>query len=445
MSGKWTLLAVVGAVQLVLAADTTMISIAMPSVQHDFQVSDASRQWVVSAYTVVFASLILLGGRLVDRFGRRTVVVAGALGFAVSMIVVGTAADVGVLIAGRAAEGAFAAALTPANLSVLSRAFPDPRERARAFGVFGAVLTSGGGFGLVAGGALTEFSTWRWWVCVSAPIAIVAAAVAWKQLPRERGDRSVRPDLPSALLSTGGFVTLVWALAEGSGGRWGSPLVLGSSGLAVVLLSAFVLRQRTTAQPLLPLSLLQDRRRISAYVAAAGIGFGLLGMFLLLSYQFQQALGFGALLTGLAFFPMLVANAGVATWYTHRLLRRRGLSVTLGGGFLLLAAGTLLLSQVTATSSYWWLILPAEVVVGFGAALTGPPAMSMATAEVGVRDSGIASAFFSTSQMVGTSVGVAVLNTIATQSGGYATACLWAAVILCGVGAVAVLPGRVRV
>ncbi|ATY11266.1 MFS transporter [Amycolatopsis sp. AA4] len=437
----WALLGVAGAVQLVLIADTTMISVAMPSVQRDLQVSDLSRQWVISAYTLALAGLILLGGRLVDRFGRRTVIVAGALGFAASILVVGTAREVGVLIAGRAAEGVFAAVLTPANLSVLARAFTDPRDRARAFGLFGAIVTSGGGFGLVVGGALIEFASWRWWVCVSTPIAIVAVVVAWRQLPREPVDRSVRLDLRSAALSIGGLVALVWALATGASGNWWSEQVMGAFAVSMALLAAFVVRQWGKSQPLLPLAMLRDRHRLSAYVSEAGAGFGLLGMFFLLSYQFQQVLGFSALMTGLAFIPLLAVDAAVAIQYTHRLLRRRGLSVTLGCGFALLAVGILLLSRITPSSSYWGLILPAEAIVGCGAALIGPTAMSTATADVGAQESGIASAFFSTCQMVGTSIGVAVLNTIGASSGpqGYARASVWSTAVLGCVGFVAVV------
>jgi MFS family permease len=335
--------------------------------------------------------------------------------------------------------------------------FTEPRERAKAFGVFGAIAMSGAAVGLIAGGALTQFLNWRWCLYVNLPVAVVAAIGGWILLPNVAKHRQARLDWFSGLLGSGGIVALVYALSEAATRGWGSALVLGLLGVAAALIAAFVVRQARLDNPLLPLRILADRTRSAAYLAIAGAAFGLFGMFLFLTFQLQAIMHYGALSAGLAFFPLLVANVTVSIGLSRRLLPRTGPRPLLLAGLLLLAAGFAVLTQLTPDSSYWGVILPAELVLGAGAGLAMPTVMNVATAGVAERDAGVASAFVTTSQQVGASLGTASLNTIAASATtsavglgavsatvhGYAVASGWAAGILAVVGiTVGFLVGR---
>ncbi|OXM73287.1 MFS transporter [Amycolatopsis sp. KNN50.9b] len=450
-SRKWLALAVVGLAQLLVIIDTTIVNIALPTAQADLGMSDVARQWTISAYTLAFGGLLLLGGRLADRLGRKNTLIVGALGFAAASALGGMASGPGLLIAARAAQGVFAALLAPSTLSLLTITFTEAKERAKAFGIFSAIMMSGGALGLVAGGALAEYASWRWCLYVNLPIAVAAAVAGWFVLPKVPGHRSTRLDWFSAVLGSAGIAGLVYGLSEAAGRGWGSAVVLGTLAAAVVLLAGFVFRQARVGNPLLPLHVVADRTRSSGFLTIAIAAFGMFGMFLFVTYQLQAIMGFGALGAGLAFLPFLAANVTVSTLLTRRLIPRTGPRPLLVIGLLLMAAGLAGLTQLSVDTSYWSLILPVTLVLGAGAGLAMPTVMNIATAGVEPKDSGVASAFITTSQQVGASIGTASLNTIAASATasaaglalpaatvhGYAVANGWAAGIV-ALGAIAV-------
>ncbi|PRX49977.1 EmrB/QacA subfamily drug resistance transporter [Prauserella shujinwangii] len=454
---RWWALGVISLAQLLVIIDMTIMTIALPSAQQDLGMSDTARQWAITAYTVAFGGLLLLGGRLADRLGRRNTLLAGVVGFALASALGGAAGSTEMLLAARALQGVFAALLAPSTLSLLTITFSEPRERARVFGVFGAIMMSGAAIGLLAGGALAEYLGWRWCLYVNLPIAVVAAVAGWFVLPHAEAHRDARLDWLSAVLGGGAIVSLVYGLAEAAERGFGSGLVLGSLAVAAVLVAAFAVRQARTTGPLLPPAILTDRSRAAGFLAVGVAAFGMFGMFLFLTFQLQTIMGYGPLRSGLAFLPLIGANVLAATQLTGRLSARYGPRPLLGGGLLLLAAGLFTLTWLTAESSYAGLILPAEVVLGLGAGLTMPTVINLATAGVAPRAAGAASAFVTTSQQVGASLGTATLNTIATAattsmladpSGtgdpaaatvhGFATASGWGAAVLAA-GAVAVV------
>ncbi|WP_232376592.1 DHA2 family efflux MFS transporter permease subunit [Amycolatopsis aidingensis] len=413
---RWLTLAALGLAQLLVVIDMTVVTIALPSAQRDLGMSDTARQWTITAYTLAFGGLLLLGGRLADRLGRRTTLLAGMAGFALASALGGAAGSTELLIAARAGQGVFAALLAPSTMSLLTLTFTEPRERARAFGIFGAIMMSGAALGLVAGGALTEYLNWRWCLYINLPIAVIAFATAWVLVPRVRGHRETRLDWISAVLGGGGIVALVYGLAEAGENGWGSAPVLGMLAAAVVLLVAFTFRQRRAAHPLLPLGVVTHRSRAAAFLTVGLAAFGMFGMFLFLTFQLQAIMGYGPLVAGLAFLPLVGANILVATRLSGRLLPRTGPRPLLAGGLLLLALGLAVLTQLTPDSSYLGLVLPAEVLLGCGAGLAMPTVLNTATSGVATHETGAASAFITTSQQVGASLGTATLNAIAAAA-----------------------------
>ncbi|MTD54800.1 MFS transporter [Amycolatopsis pithecellobii] len=443
---KWWALLAIGLAHLLVVIDTTIVNIALPSAQHELGMSDAARQWAISAYTLAVGGLLLLGGRMGDRFGRRNTLIVGAIGFALASAVGGAATGPGMLIASRAAQGVFAALLAPSTLALLTVTFSEARERAKAFGIFSAIMMSGAAVGLIAGGALTQYLDWRWCLYVNLPLAAVAAILGWFVLPNPAGHRETPLDWTSAFLGSGGIVSLVYALSEAATRGWGSGIVLGFAGAAVVLLGAFLYRQTRVGNPLLPLRILADRNRAAAFLTIGSVAFGMFGMFLFLTFQLQAIMHYGPLPAGLAFLPFLLGNVVVSMLLSRRLLPRTGPRPLLVIGMLLMAAGMVTLTQLTPDASYWGLIMPVELVIGAGAGLSMPVVINTATGRVAEADAGVASAFVTTSQQVGASLGTATLNSIASSvtasaAGlgvaaatvhGYAVANGWGAAIIAG-------------
>jgi EmrB/QacA subfamily drug resistance transporter len=441
--GRWWVLTVVGLAMLLVMVDTTVVNIALPTAQRDLGMSDVGRQWTISAYTLAFGGLILLGGRIADRFGRRATLLVGIVGFAVASAIGGAAVNPEMLVVARIAQGLFAALIAPSTMSLLTITFTEPRERAQAFGIYGAVMMSGAAVGLLAGGALAEYLDWRWCLYVNLPIAAVAGVAGWFLLPSTRPDRDTRLDWSSGLLGGSGIIALVYALSEVATRGWDSGIVLGLLAAAVLLLAGFLYRQTHSRDPLLPLTVVTDRRRAAAFLAVAAAPVGMFGMFLFLTYQLQEIMHYGPLAAGLAFVPMLVANVLVSTQITGRLMPRTGPRPLLTTGLVLIAAGMATLTLLTPETPLWGLIVPAEVLLGMGTGLVMPTVGNTATNGIPVDDTGVASAFVTTSHLVGASIGTAALNTIAadvTASSadetaaatvhGFAVASGWAAVIV---------------
>src|SRR5690349_23990921 len=301
---RWWILGVVGLAQLMVVLDATIVNIALPSAQHDLGFSNADRQWVVTAYSLAFGSLLLLGGRLSDLFGQRRMLIIGLIGFAAASALGGAATGFDMLVVGRAIQGAFGALLAPAALSTLAVTFSDPAERGKAFGVYGAIAGAGGAVGLLLGGLLTEYLSWRWCLYVNVILALVAVTGAVRLLPNQPRDTKVYLDPAGTILVVAGLVSLVYGLSEAETKGWGAPTTIILLVAGVVLLTAFVLVERRASHPLLPLRIVLNRFRGGSYLAIGLSAVGLFGVFLFLTYYLQLIMSYSPVTTGLAFLPM---------------------------------------------------------------------------------------------------------------------------------------------
>jgi EmrB/QacA subfamily drug resistance transporter len=447
---RWLALGVIAAAQLMTALDATIVNIALPSAQHALGFSDAQRQWVVTAYTVCFAGLLLFGGRAADAFGRRRSFQIGLAGFGLASLLAGLAPGLPVLVAGRALQGAFAALISPTVLSLLAVTFTEQRERARAFAVFGAVASSGAAAGLLLGGVLTDYLDWRWCLFVNVVLTGAVLAVGHAVLPDPPRFGSAGLDAVSAVLATGGLAAVVFGCGRAAEGGWSSPIVLGALIGGAIVLAVFVLRQSRITNPLLPLRILAHRGRAGAYLAVATAVIGSFGMFLMLTYHLQMVLHYSAARAGLAVLPMTLANALSGYQLGNRLMPRVAPRILIGGGLLVAAAGLAVMTRLTPHSGYLTSILPAEVLLGVGMGAVFPPAFQLAIRGVAQRDTGVASAAVNAATQVGSSIGTAVLNSLAVGATatylathaptpfrqqaalvhGYATATAWATGLL---------------
>ncbi|WP_082099372.1 MFS transporter [Demequina maris] len=411
---RWWGLAAIGLAQLMVVLDMTIVNIALPTAQTDLGISDADRQWVITAYTLAFGGLLLLGGRLGDVFGRKQTLIIGLVGFAAASAFGGVSQTFAMLIIARALQGVFAALLAPAALSMLNVTFTDPQERARALGVYGAVAGGGAAIGLILGGALTQYLDWRWTLMVNVPIAVVAVIGASLFL-HNHGTAGIRTrlDIPGALLATGGVLAIVYALSEAEQHGWGSALVLSMLALGAALLVVFVLVERRTPHALLPLHLLRERNRVGALTAVGLTQIGMFGVFLFLTYYLQGIQGYSPMKTGISFLPMVVGMMTGAVGISARLLPRVGPRRLMLPGMLIAAAALAFLTQIDVDSTYWLHVFPGLVLLGLGMGMTFMPSMATATGGVRGTDAGVVSATLNTTQQVGGSIGIALLNTVA--------------------------------
>ncbi|MGW2824560.1 MFS transporter [Streptomyces sp. NPDC001443] len=413
---RWWILAIIAVAQLMVVLDATIVNIALPSAQADLGFSDGNRQWVVTAYALAFASLLLLGGRIADLFGRKTAFLIGVVGFAVASALGGAATGFGMLVVARALQGAFGALLAPAALSLLNTTFTDARERARAFSVYGAIAGAGGAVGLLLGGLLTDAFDWRWTLYVNVAIAVVAFAGGWVLLSSHRDAANAKLDVPGTILVAAGLFSVVYGFSNAETHDWSSPLTWGFLIVGVVLLVAFAWWQTRAAHPLLPLRILLDRNRGASFLAVLITGAGMFGVFLFLTYYLQLNLGFSPTKTGVAFLPMVAALMVAAQVGTTVLMPRIGPKTVIPLGFAIATAGMAWLSGLEVGSAYSSAVLPQLVVTGLGLGLVMPPAMQMATGGVAAEDAGVASATVNAMQQVGGSIGTALLNTLAATA-----------------------------
>jgi EmrB/QacA subfamily drug resistance transporter len=396
--------------------DATVVNIALPSAQTALGFSDADRQWVVTAYTLGFGSLLLLGGRLSDLFGRRRTLIIGLVGFAIASAVGGAAQSFDTLIAARAVQGIFAALLAPAALSLLTTTFTEPKERGTAFGVFGAIAGAGAGIGLLLGGFLTEYLSWRWCLYVNLVFAVFAVVGAVLLLSKHARVSKPYLDILGTLTGSAGLFALVYGFSEADRNGWGASSTMGFLAAGVVLLAVFIAIEHRAGHPLLPLRIVADRNRGGSLLAMLTAAIGMFGVFLFLTYYLQQTLGYSPVKTGFAFLPMVGAIIATSTTSSTLLLPRLGPRLLIPTGMLLSAAGMVLLAQLSAHSTYAAHVLPALLVLGLGLGLVFAPAFSTATLGVDRRDAGVASATVNTAQQVGGSLGTALLNTVATTA-----------------------------
>jgi EmrB/QacA subfamily drug resistance transporter len=412
---RWLILAVLSIAQLMVVLDATIVSIALPSAQSDLHFSDSSRQWVVTAYTLGFGSLLLLGGRLSDLFGRRRTMITGLIGFAVASAVAGAAQSFGILISARAIQGIFGAILAPAALSLMTTTFTDPKERATAFGIFGAIAGSGAAVGLLLGGFLTEYLTWRWTLYVNlvfATVAVIGVVALIAHHPRSRP----RLDILGTVVGSAGIFALVYGFSEADRTSWGASTTLAFLAAGVALLLVFVAVERRSDHPLLPLWIVADRNRGGSLLAMLLTTIGIYGVFFFVTFYLQQTLGYSPVKSGLAFLPMVAAIIATSTTSSTVLLPRLGPRPLIPSGMVLAAIGMLLLTGLDTHSTYLGHLLPGLVVTGVGLGLVFAPGFNTATQGIERDDAGVGSATVNTAQQVGGSIGTSLLNTVATTA-----------------------------
>jgi EmrB/QacA subfamily drug resistance transporter len=416
---RWRTLFVVAISQLMLVLDGSIMNIAIPRAQADLMISDANRQWIITAYTLAFGSLLLFGGRIGDYVGRKKIFIIGLLGFAGASALGGIAANQEMLYSSRALQGVFGALLAPAALAIISETFTVPAERAKAFGVFGAISGGGAAIGLIAGGALTEFFSWRWCLGVNTPIAIIAAILAFKFVHESKADGDKTYDVPGVVTATAGLFSLTYGFNEAATKGWSATSTLSFLAISILLLISFVAIESKVANPMMPLRVVTERNRGGSYLGSLIVGAGLFSMFLFLGLYLQNILGFSPLKSGFAFLPFtagIIFGAGIAS----QLLPKFGPKPLMVPGLISASIGLLLLTRITPETAYSTHVVPSLLIMSFGMALVFIPLTSTSLHGISGRDTGVASAMVNTSQQIGGSLGTALLSTIAvTASSNY--------------------------
>jgi EmrB/QacA subfamily drug resistance transporter len=413
---RWWVLVLIGIAQLMVVLDVTVVNIALPSAQKDLGFSNDERQWIVTAYALAFGSLLLLGGRLADLFGRKVTFLVGLAGFAGASALGGAAGNFETLVTARAAQGLFGALLAPAALSLLTTTFTEARERARAFGIYGAIAGSGGAVGLLLGGLLTEHLSWRWTLYVNLVFAVVAFVGVWALLPRSATADRPRLDILGTVLVSTGLLAIVYGFANAETHGWSALGTRGALAAGGALIIAFAWWQTRAPHPLLPLRVLLDRNRGTSFLAMLISSAAMFGLFLFLTYYLQESLGYTPVATGLAFLPMVAAVMIAATLATSQLLPRLGPKPLVPVGMGLAVVGLVWLTRLGLHSSYAVNVLPPLILAGLGIGLVMAPAMNVATYGVEPHDAGAASAAVNAMQQVGGSIGTALLSTFASTT-----------------------------
>jgi EmrB/QacA subfamily drug resistance transporter len=463
---RWAVLALLSVAQLMVVLDATIVTIAIPSAQNALHFSTQSRQWIVTAYALAFGSLLLLGGKLGDLFGRKWTLIGGLVGFSIASAIGGLAQSFGVLVAARTLQGAFGALLAPSALGLLTVTFAGSPDRNTAFGIFGAIAGGGASLGLILGGALTQVLSWRWCLYVNLVIAAPATIAALRLVVDHRAGKRDPIDIPGALTSALGLFALVYGFSNAETHSWSATATIVALVASPVLLTAFVLIERKAEHPLLPLHIVWDRGRGGAYTTIALSGAGVFAVFLFLTYFLQQQRGLAPLTTGLAFLPLTGVLVVTSTIVQTRVIQHTGVKPLVLAGTTLAAIAMFLFTRLTPGSSYATDVLPGLLVLGVGMGFIFAPAFSTATLGVEGPEAGIASAMVNTSQQVGGSVGTSLLSTIfasavasyladhlhtrsvadAAAVHGYTTAFGWSVGIfaLAFLLAIVILPGRAK-
>ncbi len=418
---RWRALLVIAISALMVVLDASIVNLALPSAKAALGIADADQQWVITAYTLAFGGLLLLGGRIADYVGRKKVFIIGLVGFAFASALGGLAVNGPMLFGARALQGAFAALLAPAALSLITVTFHEPKERAKAFGVYGAVSGGGAAVGLLLGGVLTEYFSWRWCLFVNTPIALVAAWLAVRFVRESRADGTAKYDVAGAITATLGLGALVYAFTKAAPhgfqdtSHWTDPATIAWFVGAAVLLVAFFVIESRAVSPLLPLWILRDRNRGTSYSVNLIVGIGMFAMFLFLGLWLQVVKGMSPVVAGFAFLPFslgIIVGAGIAS----NLLPRLGPKPLMVPGLLGAAASLLWLSTLEYDSNYWTHVFPAMIVMSISMAHVFIPVSTTALHGIGRQDAGVGSAVLNTTQQVGGSIGTALLNTIAVAA-----------------------------
>ncbi|GAA3594741.1 MFS transporter [Kineosporia mesophila] len=415
---QWLILGVISIAQLMVVLDSTIVNIALPAAQTDLAFDDAQRQWVVTAYSLAFGSLLLIGGRLNDMFGSKLGFLVGLVGFAAASALGGWAPSYEVLIVARAAQGAFGALLAPAALAMLTVTFAASSDRGKAFGIFGAVAGSGAAVGLLLGGTLTEYLSWRWCLYVNVFFAVLAVIGGLRLLPaNERESGKMSFDWPGSVLAVAGIFFVVFGFARSETEGWSDPVTLAGLIAGIGLVIGFVVAERLVRHPLLPMNILLDRVRGTSYLVMLIAAIGMFAVFLFVTFYVQQVLGYTPITSGFAFLPMVVA-IGVSAQFngTPAFQNNLGPKIQVGVGALLAAAGMLLFTGFGADSSYLTALLPGLVLSGLGLGCIFAVAMGSSTMGVEAHQAGVASATVNTAQQVGGSIGVALLSSVSASA-----------------------------
>lgn len=407
---RWWILATVSLTQLLVVLDGTIVNVALPSAQADLGLSDTARQWVVTAYALAFGAFLLLGGRVADFWGRRRTFVLGLVLFGAGSAWGGIAQTGAELLVARGAQGVAAALMAPAALAIMTVTFPGGRERNTAFAIFGSVAGAGSAVGLLLGGVLTEYLSWRWCLLVNVPFVVAGIVAALVLLTESRAEGDRRYDALGAVTVSTGLAALVYGLtlAEES---WTSPATLGMLALGLVLLAAFVLVESRSSHPLLPLRVVRPRARAAAFLLQAITGAVMIGATLYLTFHLQIVLGLSPLLAGLASLP-ITGGIMVTVPFATRLLNQVGPRRQLIFGPLISAVGVAHLSLVTVDGSYWTQVLPGVLVLGIGMGFTFVPLQNLSLLGVAPHDAGAAAATANASNQVGGSVGLAIFTAL---------------------------------
>jgi len=409
---RWLILGVIGLAQLMVVLDVTVMNIALPSAQRALHFTTADRQWVVTAYTLAFGSLLLLGGRLADLLGRKVTFLIGLLGFAGVSAIGGASVNFGMLITARACQGAFGALLVPSALSLLTTTFTEPKERGKAFGIYGAIAAAGGAIGLLLGGALTEYLSWRWTLYVNlifAGAAFIGGAIL---LTRQSSQVKPKLDIPGVLLVSSALFCLVYGLSNAATHGWHTPSTWGFLVAGVALLVVFAIWQGRAASPLLPPRIVLDRNRGGAYASMLIASSGMFGVFLFLTYYLQQTLAYSPVVTGFAILPIAGGIAVAANLSTIVLMPRIGPKPLVATGFVVAAGAMTWFAQLGPHTGYVDGVLGPIILTGAGLGMVIAPSINTGTFGVAPRDAGVASATVTVGQQLGASIGTSLLNTI---------------------------------
>jgi EmrB/QacA subfamily drug resistance transporter len=411
---RWIALVVLCAGMLMIVLDVTIVNVALPSIQADLGFSQTGLAWVINAYLIAFGGLLLLAGRLGDLAGRRNVFLAGLAVFTVASMACGLARSQEMLVGARFVQGIGGALTSAVILGVIVTLFPEPREMAKAIGVYAFVASAGGAVGLLAGGILTQAINWHWIFFVNLPIGIATAVLALRVVPRDRGTGLGQgADVAGALLITGAMMLSVFTIVKpASEDGWLAGRTLAFGAVSAALLAGFVLRQVTARNPLMPLRILAARKVAAAnLIQVLGVA-GMFGMFFLGALYLRRILGYSPLQIGLAFLPVAVVMGTLSVRYTDRLAARFGARITLITGLALIAAALLLFARVPVHGGYAVHDLPVMVLMGAGAGLAFPALMTVAMAGATPADAGLASGLVNTTAQVGGALGLAVLATV---------------------------------
>jgi len=420
---RWLILGVIGIAQLMVVLDATIMNIALPSAQRALHFTTVDRQWVVTAYTLAFGSLLLLGGRLADLLGRKVTFLTGLIGFAGVSAIGGASVNFTMLVVARACQGAFAALLVPSALSLLTTTFTEPKDRGKAFGVYGAIAAAGGAVGLLLGGALTEYLSWRWTLYVNlffAGVAFIGGALLLKRHPSR-----VKPklDIPGVVLVSSAVFCLVYGFSNAATHNWHTPSTWGFLVTGVVLLAGFAFWMGRAPYPLLPPRVVLDRNRGGAYLSMFIASAGMFATFLFLTYYLQQTLGYSPVVTGFAFLPIAGGIAVAANLSTIVLMPRIGPKPLVATGMLVGAGAMVWFAQLGPHTAYTVGILGPIIMTGAGLGMVIAPSINTGTFGVPPQDAGVASATVTVGQQLGASIGTSLLNTIfASAVASYITA-----------------------